>query len=128
MSSLGRQILADMYDCDPLVLDDEQAIRSSLLEAAQRCGATIISASFRRFEPHGISGVVMIAESHLAIHTWPEHGFAALDLFTCSDRVQPEVCFSYLKEALRSKQSTMQTIERGRPPPGTRGWRFDTDD
>lgn len=128
MSPLGKQILADMYDCDPLVLDDEGSIRTIMLEAARVCGATVISASFRRFEPHGISGVVVIAESHLAIHTWPEHGYAALDLFTCGESVQPEVCFAYLREALHSKESTMQTIERGRPRPGARGWQTYDDD
>jgi S-adenosylmethionine decarboxylase len=113
---LGRQILADMYDCDPAVLDDEEAIRSTLLEAARRGGATVVGSSFRHFEPHGISGVVMIAESHLAIHTWPEHGYAALDLFTCGETVDSEACFSYLKQALRSLECTMRTIERGRRP------------
>lgn len=114
MNALGTQILADMYDCDAAVLDDEAAVRACMLEAARRCGATIVNECFHRFNPHGVSGVVVIAESHLAIHTWPEHGYAAIDLFTCGDTLKVEACFSYLREAFRSGRQTTNTIVRGR--------------
>jgi S-adenosylmethionine decarboxylase proenzyme len=118
MNALGVQILADLYDCDPAVLDDEDAIRACMMEAARRCGATIISQCFHRYSPQGVSGVVLIAESHLAIHTWPEHGYAAVDLFTCGEALRPEACFSYLQGALRSRHHTTNLMPRGgRPRP-----------
>ncbi len=119
MSALGVQILADLYDCDPAALDSEDGIRACMIEAARRCGATVVAHCFHRYSPHGISGVVVIAESHLAIHTWPEHGYAALDLFTCGDTLNADACFSYLKEMLHSQRHTMTTVQRG-PRPVTR--------
>lgn len=113
MNAFGVQILADLYDCDPAVLDDEGAIRACMIEAALRGGASIVSQCFHRFSPHGVSGVVIIAESHLAIHTWPEHGYAAIDLFTCGETLQSEACFSYLQDAFRSRHHTTKVILRG---------------
>ena len=116
MSALGSQLLADLYGCDRAILDDPQAIADILLEAARRCGATIVDRCFHRFSPQGVSGVVVIAESHLAIHTWPEHGYAAADLFTCGTTLRPDDCFAYLQQALRSQDHRMQVLERGLPP------------
>ncbi len=117
MSALGSQILADLYGCDRAILDDPQAIRDILIEAARRCGATIVDRCFHRFSPQGVSGVVVIAESHLAIHTWPEHGYAAADLFTCGTTLRPSDCFEYLRQALHSQDHRLQTLERGHPTP-----------
>lgn len=117
MSTLGSQILADLYGCDRAILDDPQAISDILIEAARRCGATIVDRCFHRFSPQGISGVVVISESHLAIHTWPEHGYAAADLFTCGTTLRPGDCFEYLRHALRSQEQHLQTIERGHLAP-----------
>jgi S-adenosylmethionine decarboxylase proenzyme len=116
MTALGVHILADLYECDPAVLADEDVIRDVMLEAARRGGATIVAQCFHRFSPHGVSGMVVIAESHLAIHTWPEHGYAAVDLFTCSDRLRPEACLSHLREAFRSRRHETNTVERGHRP------------
>jgi S-adenosylmethionine decarboxylase proenzyme len=116
MKALGLHILADMHDCDPAILDDEEAIQACLIDAARRCGATIVSHCFHHFSPHGVSGVVVIAESHLAIHTWPEHGYAAVDLFTCGDSLDPEPCVSYLQEALRSRRHSISYLVRGSQP------------
>ena len=119
MSALGSQLLADLYGCDRAILDDPQAITDILLEAARRCGATIVDRCFHRFSPQGVSGVVVIAESHLAIHTWPEHGYAAADLFTCGTALRPDDCFAYLRQALRSQDHRMHVLERGLPPAGS---------
>jgi S-adenosylmethionine decarboxylase len=116
MTTLGTHTLADLYGCDRTILDDAQAIRAILVEAALRCGATIVDSCFHRFSPQGISGVVVIAESHLAVHTWPEHDYAAIDLFTCGQSLRPNDCFIYLREALRSTTHRLQVIERGLPP------------
>lgn len=113
MPPLGRQILADLYACDPAVLGDAAAIEAHMLEAARRSGATIVAHNFHRFAPHGVSGVVVIAESHLAIHTWPERRFAALDLFTCGDALRSEPCFDYLVRVLGSARHTITAVSRG---------------
>ena len=113
MPPLGRQVLADLYACDAGVLGDAGAIEAHMLEAARRSGATVVAHNFHRFAPHGVSGVVVIAESHLAIHTWPEHGFAALDLFTCGDTLRPEPCFDYLVAVLGCQRHTITAVSRG---------------
>jgi len=118
LKPLGVQLVADMHGCDPAALDDLQGVGEAMLEAARRGGARIVAHNFHRFSPHGISGVVIIAESHLAIHTWPEHRFAAIDLFTCSDSVQPDLCLAYLQQFFRSERVVTSTLRRGelRPP------------
>jgi S-adenosylmethionine decarboxylase len=113
MIGLGVQSMLDLYGCDVRSIDDVRGVERKLNEAARRCGATIVASCFHQFNPHGVSGVVVIAESHLAIHTWPEHGYAAIDLFTCGDLLAPEVCFDYLREAFRSTRHSVRTVSRG---------------
>ena len=81
--------------------------------AARVSGATIVSDTFHHFSPHGVSGAVIIAESHLAIHTWPEYGYAAVDLFTCGDTVDGEQAFRSLKDALGAEQVSTMELRRG---------------
>ena len=86
MHALGRQILVEFYDCSQERINSSDFIESSMLEATAASGATIISHDFHTFSPHGVSGVIVIAESHVTIHTWPEHGYAAVDAFMVSHR------------------------------------------
>ena len=81
--------------------------------AALECGATIVNAVFHAFNPHGVSGVVVIAESHLTIHTWPEYGYAAVDVFTCGDTVDPWIATSTLKEYFKAEKIKTVEIQRG---------------
>ncbi len=113
MKALGRQIVVEFYGCNPEVLNDVAAIKRSMRGAAIASGATIVQDAFHLFNPHGVSGVVVIAESHLAIHTWPEYGYAAVDLFTCGDDVNPDSAFKYLKEKLESKTFSAMEMKRG---------------
>lgn len=113
MNALGRQILVEFYQCDAEKLNDQKHIAQAMREAARRSGATIVEDVFHLFNPHGISGVVVIAESHLAIHTWPEYGYAAVDLFTCGDDIQPEKAFMHLKEQLRAENYSVMELKRG---------------
>ena len=80
---------------------------------ANEAGATVLGESFHQFNPHGVSGVVVIAESHLFIHTWPEHGYAAVDIFTCGDTVQPQKAAQILVKELRAGSHSMLEIQRG---------------
>jgi S-adenosylmethionine decarboxylase proenzyme len=113
MKSLGRHILVEFYDCDPVALNDLSLVESSMKEAAVAAGSTIVDSVFRRFAPHGISGVVVIAESHLAIHTWPEYGYAAVDLFTCGEKVDPWAAHDHLQDVFRARDSEYKEVPRG---------------
>lgn len=113
MNSLGRQILVEFYQCDAEKLNNENHIAQAMHDAAVISGATIVEEVFHTFSPHGISGVVVIAESHLAIHTWPEYGYAAVDLFTCGDEIEPEKGFDLLKNELGSKNVSVMELKRG---------------
>nr|BCX00838.1 MAG: S-adenosylmethionine decarboxylase proenzyme [Bacteroidota bacterium] len=113
MQALGRQILVEFYQCDPEVLNDEARIRDILIEGVRRSKATIVTDSFHSFSPHGVSGVVVIAESHVAIHTWPEYGYAAVDIFTCGETIDPWVIQRYLQEQFRSRNVSSMELKRG---------------
>ncbi len=113
MHALGKHLLLELKDCDREVLDDVSFLRDALLAAANECGATIMGESFSQFTPHGVSGVVIIAESHLCIHTWPEYGYAAADIFTCGDSVRPEKAVEILLRKLGSQSHSIVEMRRG---------------
>ncbi len=113
MKALGRHVLSEYYGCDPFILDDVDLLKELMEEAARRSGATIVKSIFHRFNPYGVSGVVVIAESHLSIHTWPELGYASVDLYTCGENVDPWIAFEFLKEKLKAKTATTIELKRG---------------
>jgi S-adenosylmethionine decarboxylase proenzyme len=112
-SPFGKHIVAEYFECECTYLDSEVAIRNLMLQTALKIGATIVGNIFHRFSPQGVTGVVVIAESHLAIHTWPEFRYASVDLFTCGNRVDPWIGFEYLKEELQSRKWVSKEIIRG---------------
>ncbi len=105
--------MAEFYSCDREILNDVDFVRSAMLEAARKPGATIVTETFHHFSPHGVSGAVIIAESHLAIHTWPEFGYAAVDLFTCGNSVSSEAGFNHLRQALKASHVSTMELHRG---------------
>lgn len=113
MKFLGRHILVELYDCDPEILNNREKIRTIMVEAARRAKVTIIDAVFHRFNPHGVSGVLVIAESHLSIHTWPEYRYASLDFFTCGEQNEPWLAQEYVTVELKAQTSTCMEIKRG---------------
>ena len=113
MNALGKHLLLELKDCDKEVLNDLDFLKSLLLAAASEVGATVLGESFHQFNPHGVSGVVIIAESHLFIHTWPELGYAAVDIFTCGNSVQPEKAAQKLIRELGAKSHSILEIQRG---------------
>lgn len=113
MSTLGRHILVEYFDCNPEVLNDVVKIETSMVDAAKEAEATVINSTFHHFSPFGVSGVVVIQESHLAIHTWPEYGYAAVDIFTCGETVNPWISFKYLETAFEAKHSAAMELLRG---------------
>lgn len=110
---LGRHVLAEFFECDPNTLNSIDKVEKYMMEAALECGATIVQKCFHMFNPYGISGVVIISESHLAIHTWPELGYAAVDLFTCGSKCDPKVAYRFLKDKFSSKRANFTELKRG---------------
>jgi S-adenosylmethionine decarboxylase len=113
LKALGTQLVLELKNCNPVLLDDLPYIRNALLEAAEKTGATIIGQSFHQFSPQGVTGVIAIAESHLCIHTWPEFGYAAVDIFTCGEGFKPREAANMVVESLQSKEHSIMEIERG---------------
>ena len=113
MHALGRQILVEFYGCNEAVLTDTANIREVMLEATRRSGATIISDDFHTFSPHGVSGVVVIAESHVTVHTWPEFGYAAIDIFTCGETIDPWAVMRYLEAEFGAESVSSMELKRG---------------
>ncbi len=113
MNGLGKHLLLELKDCDGRVLNDLGFLKGILLMAASEAGATVLGESFHQFEPQGVSGVVIIAESHLFIHTWPQYGYAAVDIFTCGNSVHPEKAVQMLISKLGAKNHSILEINRG---------------
>jgi spermidine synthase len=113
MNSLGRHILVEFHGCSSEILNDVPRIELSMLKAAEESGATIISSTFHHFSPFGVSGVVVIQESHLAIHTWPEYRYAAVDLFTCGYSVNPWTSYEILKSEFKAHSGSAIEMNRG---------------
>lgn len=113
MNALGKHLLVELNDCNCDLLNDLDTIRDIMLAAAVGCGATVLGESFHRFSPQGISGVIIIAESHLTIHTWPEHGYAAADIFTCGITVMPEKAAEIIIERFAPGNHSIVQMFRG---------------
>lgn len=113
MKSLGQQLIVELYGCDRTLLDDPSRLEQILTESIRRSGGTIIRPCFHQFSPHGVTGVVVIAESHVSIHTWPEFGYCALDVFTCGTQVQTDQIFEYVRSELQAQETSVMEVKRG---------------
>jgi S-adenosylmethionine decarboxylase len=113
MDTLGQHVIAELDGCDPATLSDLPIVRSILLEAARRTKATVLTDEMFAFKNGGVSGFVLLAESHVSIHTWPEHRYAAIDLYTCGDHTMPELGCAYLAAALGATSTTTTAMARG---------------
>jgi S-adenosylmethionine decarboxylase proenzyme len=113
MPALAQHTLLEMHECDPARLRETEALRPLVLEAIRASGGTIVTEIFHNFSPYGVSGVVVIAESHVAIHTWPEHGYAAVDVFSCSAKLDHERIGRLIAAAVVSQRQSVRTVARG---------------
>lgn len=113
MEALGKQILVEYYECDESKINDVSYVENALIQATKASKASLISHTFHKFSPYGVSGVVVIAESHVAIHTWPEYNYAAVDIFTCGDTIDPWIIQEQLKEFFDSKNTSSMEMKRG---------------
>lgn len=116
MKVLGRHALVDAYECDPALLNDFEYVKSFLHDVTKRMNLTIVQSVFHRFSPQGVSGVIVISESHLSVHTWPEHGYAAFDLYSCDEHTPLDRFPAMLKEGLKANRVEMRKHPRGRLP------------
>ena len=115
MDTLGRHVIAELDGCNADLLSDSGEIRRLLLEAARHAGATALADETFDFNEGGVSGFVLLAESHISIHTWPEHAYAAIDIYTCGRHTVPDRACDYLAEKLQATQVRTTSLERGVP-------------
>lgn len=112
-STYGRHVTMDLWGVSFERLDNQEFLRQSMYEAARRSGATVVGENFVKFQPQGVTGVLVLSESHLSIHTYPEEGFAAIDCYTCGEHVDPELAVEYLREVLGGRVEGYRALQRG---------------
>jgi len=113
MKALGKHLIVELYDWYKHLIDRVDQVEDILVEAVKVSKATIIKPVFHQFNPHGVSGVVVIAESHFSIHTWPEYGYCALDIFTCGEQIDSDLALQFLKQAFKAKSMSIVELKRG---------------
>ena len=113
MKALGQHLILELYGCPQAILDDPRIIETEMTRAVDASGATMIKPFFHQFAPQGVSGVIIISESHFTIHTWPEYGYAALDVFTCGDVIDMEAATESLRAGLKAQNIQKMMLTRG---------------
>lgn len=111
-SFLGRHVIAEFYNCR-MDISNVPSVKRAMVQSATKAKAHVVESVFHQFNPHGVSGVVVISESHLAIHTWPELGYAAVESFTCGSEASADLCVEYLKKYLKPKAFKVRAFNRG---------------
>jgi len=109
---VGKHCILELYECDQLRLNDEAFLRTVVTTAAKFAGATLLNLITHHFEPQGVTGLALLAESHISIHTWPEDGYAAIDVFTCGDHTMPEKACDLIRRELLSKRYFLKSFDR----------------
>jgi S-adenosylmethionine decarboxylase len=102
-----------MYDCDREIINNQELVETIMIEAVKISGATLVKTVFHKFSPHGITGIAVVAESHFAIHTWPEYGYCAVDIFTCGELIDNALAIEYFKNKLLAKNVSILEMQRG---------------
>ncbi len=120
VASIGSHCILELYDCPPGLLDDPIYIRDALREAAREAESTLLGELHHVFEPQGVTALVLLAESHISIHTWPELGYAAVDVFTCGAHTKPEKACDFLVRKLQARRHQLRKLPRGGKAPEVR--------
>jgi S-adenosylmethionine decarboxylase len=115
-ASVGFHCILELYDCSKELLNDADFVRQSLRDAATQAKATLLNEVLHQFEPQGITALALLSESHISIHTWPEVGYAALDVFTCGHHTDPEEACKHMVKAFKSKSHILKKLRRNPPP------------
>ena len=111
----SKHLLLELYGCDCEKLNDESFLRCLLNRAAKLAKATVLNLISNKFEPQGVTAIVLLAESHISIHTWPESNYSAVDIFTCGQNMKPEIASKYLINSLIAKEHFLRVINRNPP-------------
>jgi S-adenosylmethionine decarboxylase len=104
MTTLGRHLIIEVYEADKSTINNPAELEKIFLEAARLANATVLSSHFHTYHPQGVSGVIIISESHFTVHTWPEYGYAAIDIFYCDDKVSVENAVQHLAAELGTEK------------------------
>ncbi|MEC0093098.1 adenosylmethionine decarboxylase [Paenibacillus macquariensis] len=112
-STFGRHVAVDAWGVDFEMLNSAEFLQNQMVEAAEACGATVMSVQSKQFEPQGATVLVLLSESHLSIHTYPERGFAAIDCYTCGETVDPQLAIDYLVSVLKPEKTYAKKLVRG---------------
>ena len=110
----GFHVLADLYNCPAKPLKKATTLRSILIKAAEKAGFNIVGESFHQFEPFGATGIILIANSHISAHTWPELGFVALDIYSCDGKEKAKKATEFLVKAFKPKRNKIKEVKRFR--------------
>ncbi|PWU68186.1 adenosylmethionine decarboxylase [Gracilibacillus dipsosauri] len=113
MDTMGRHVIAELWNCNLDILNDLDRLEKTFVNAALKAGAEIREVAFHKFAPFGVSGVVIISESHLTIHSFPEHGYASIDVYTCGDIIDPHIAVKFIEEKLEAKTVEKLEVPRG---------------
>ena len=120
MASIGSHCILEMYDCPEGLLNDPVFIAQAVREASIEAGSTLLEEVRHAFEPQGVTALALLAESHISVHTWPESGYAAADVFTCGEQAEPEKACEFLVRKLQARHYSLRRIERGANAPDIR--------
>lgn len=115
-STFGRHVAMDAWGVPFDLLNNAEELKKYMIQAAESCGASVLSVQAQKFDPQGVTVLVMLSESHLSIHTYPEKGFAALDCYTCGHTVDPQIAIDYMIEYLQPSQAFAKVLKRGDGP------------
>ena len=115
LSHQSKHLLLELYRCDYEKLNDESFLRCTLNRAAKLANATVLNLISNKFEPQGVTAIALLSESHLSIHTWPESHYAAIDIFTCGQNMNPDIASNYLIKALMAQEHMLRFINRNHP-------------
>jgi len=118
MRTIGRHIIMECSGCNPEILNNLERVQSIIIDAALAAKAEVRERAFHRFTPQGVSGVVVISESHISVHTWPEYGYAALDIYTCGQETLPQRACDYVLREFQAQKAKLIELKRGIPKEG----------
>lgn len=113
MDTTGYHYIVEASGCEDDILRDPDRIRDILIKAAEIGNMEVKSSYFYKFSPTGVSGVVIVAESHISIHTWPEEKYAAVDVYVCGNKADPEKTVDYILEAFNAAYAHVSEVKRG---------------
>jgi S-adenosylmethionine decarboxylase len=111
--TVGIHIIADLYGVDEELISTSEKVLSVIEESVRISGLTKISSDYFQFQPRGVSGIVLLAESHLSFHTWPEHNLVTLDIYTCGDPHHADLAFNYIVTKLSPTSIDYKKLTRG---------------